>query len=342
MQKNMDQILVSSWFNLHSSVPLSYVQPPESRPGELAVAAGKSIPVIDLGGHDRAETLQKVLKASEEYGFFQVINHGVSADLIEDTLSIFKEFYAMPAKEKMSECSKDPNGSCKLYTSREINSKDEVQYWRDTLRHACPPSGEYMEYWPQKPARYREVVGEYTQELRRLGLKILELICEGLGLAPGYFNGALTENPTVLAHHYPPCPEPSLTLGSPKHRDPTVITILLQDKEINALQVLRDGEWIGVEPIPNAFVVNIGLLLQIISNGKLVGAEHRVVTNSRAARTTVAYFINPSNETIIEPAKTSINSSSSPKYKSISFEEFRRNFFTRGTDYVEELMNVIV
>ena len=110
-----------------------------------------------------------------------------------------------------------------------------------------------------------EIVGRYTQESRKLGLKILEMLCEGLGLSSGYFSEGLTENPLVLAHHYPPCPEPSLTLGTPKHRDPTLITILLQDKEINALQVFKDGEWIGVDPIPDAFVVNIGLLLQVCS-----------------------------------------------------------------------------
>jgi salicylic acid 3-hydroxylase len=67
---------------------------------------------------------------------------------MDDTMNIFKEFHAMPELEKISE-------SCRLYTSREINNKDFVQYWRDTLRHICPPSGEFMEFWPQKPTRYR-------------------------------------------------------------------------------------------------------------------------------------------------------------------------------------------
>ncbi|KAI4352390.1 hypothetical protein L6164_006647 [Bauhinia variegata] len=337
----MDQMLVSSWFNLHSSVPSSYVQPPESRPSHTVVSE-KSIPVIDLGGHNRAETLHKVLKASEEYGFFQVINHGVPKDLIEGTLNIFKEFHAMPAKEKMRECSRDPKGSCKLYTSREINKKDAIQFWKDTLRHACPPSGEYMEYWPQKPARYRwrtlkSLGGNDYVYVNIFSSRIYD--SKGLGLTPGYFNSVLTENPTVQAHHYPPCPEPSLTLGAPKHRDPTIITILLQDKGINALQVFRDGEWIGVEPIPNAFVVNIWLLLQITSNGRLVGPEHRVVTNSRVARTSVAYCINPSNKTIIESAKTCVSSTNPPKYKPISYEDFRRDILIKGTAFVEaELM----
>ncbi|TKY65043.1 Hyoscyamine 6-dioxygenase [Spatholobus suberectus] len=342
----MDHMLVSSWFHLSSSVPLSYVQPPESRPG-MVVASSKKIPVVDLGVHDRAQTLKHILKASEEYGFFQVINHGVSKELMDDALNIFKEFHAMPAEEKIRESSRDPNGSCKLYTSREINNKDIVQFWKDTLRHFCPPSGEFMEFLPQKPAKYRkcnfisslrEVVAKYTQEMRTLGFKILELLCEGLGLDPEYCCGGLSDNPLLLAHHYPPCPEPSLTLGAPKHRDPNLLTILLQEKDINALQVFKDGEWIVIEPISYAFVVNIGLMLQIISNGRLIGAEHRVVTNSGIARTTVAYFIRPTNEQIIEPAKPLTSSGARPIYRSITYEEFFRNFMSEGPEFEQKLL----
>lgn len=110
---------------------------------------------------------------------------------------------------------------------------------------------------------FSEIVGKYTLELNKLGHEILEMLCEGLGLKPGYFIGELSENPIVLAHHYPPCPDPSLTLGLAKHRDPTLITLLLQDQEVHGLQVLKDDQWIPVEPIPNAFVVNIGLILQV-------------------------------------------------------------------------------
>ncbi|XP_061366865.1 hyoscyamine 6-dioxygenase-like [Gastrolobium bilobum] len=337
--ENLDEMLVSSWFNVHSSVPPSYVQPPESRPGKVISTSSKTIPVIDLGGHDRSDTTKHIFKASEEYGFFQVINHGVSKELMDETLNIYKEFHAMPPKEKVNECSKDPNGRCKLYTSSENYQRDTVHYWKDTLIHPCPPSGENMHYWPQKPTKYREIVEKYTRELRKLGLKFLELICEGLGLTPGYFCGGLSENPAVLVHHYPPCPDPSLTLGLAKHRDPTIITILLQEEHVQGLQVLKDGEWIGVEPIPNAFVVNIGLLLQIISNGRFVGAEHRVVTNSSTARTTVAYFIYPSLESIIEPAQDLVNGSTPPVYKSMTYGEFRKNFFNKGPKIEEELQS---
>ncbi|KAK7316270.1 hypothetical protein VNO77_35180 [Canavalia gladiata] len=336
--ESLDEMLVSSWYDVHSSVPPSYVQPPERRPGKVINSSDKAIPVIDLGGHDRLHTTKQILKASQDYGFFQVINHGVSKDLMDETLNVFKEFHAMSAKEKVNECSQDPNGSCKLYTSSENYKKDAIHYWKDSLTHPCPPSGEFMEYWPKKPSNYRKVVGEYTRELKKLGLEILEIICEGLGLNEGYFCGGLSENPAMLAHHYPPCPEPCLTLGLAKHRDPTIITILLQDEKVQGLQVLKDGEWIGVQPIPNAFVVNIGLLMQIITNGKLVGAEHRAVTNSSIARTSVAYFIYPSFESIIEAAQALINATTDPPiYKSMSFGDFRREFFQKGPKLEEEL-----
>ncbi|KAK2401551.1 protein DOWNY MILDEW RESISTANCE [Trifolium repens] len=96
-------------------------------------------------------------------------------------------------------------------------------------------------------------------------------------------------------NHYPPCSEPSLTLGITKHSDPYLITILLQD-DVSGLQVFKDGEWIAVEALPHAFVINVGYQLQIISNGKLKSSEHRAVTNSDHARTSAAFFVAPSDE----------------------------------------------
>lgn len=99
-------------------------------------------------------------------------------------------------------------------------------------------------------------------EVRKLANKILELIIQGLGLSPGYFSGELSENPVLLVNHYPPCPEPSLTLGLAKHSDPSLITILLQGN-VPGLQVSKDGQWVVVEPLPHAFIVNIGYILQV-------------------------------------------------------------------------------
>ncbi|KAF7822375.1 hyoscyamine 6-dioxygenase [Senna tora] len=152
----MDKKLISSWYNAHSSVPSSYVQPPECRPGNIiAVATDETIPVVDFGVHDRVDLVKHILKASEEYGFFQVINHGVCKELMEETMKVLKEFHGMSEEEKVNECSKDPNRSCRIYTSSENFKKDAIHYWKDSLTHTCPPSEEHIHFWPQKPTNYR-------------------------------------------------------------------------------------------------------------------------------------------------------------------------------------------
>ncbi|GKU86325.1 hypothetical protein SLEP1_g862 [Rubroshorea leprosula] len=323
--------LVSSLCN-NGVIPASYVHPPEARPGNLIVPLGKSIPAIDLAGdRDQIQIIQAILKASEEYGFFQVINHGVSETLMDDTMDVIQEFHAMSAMDKEMECSKDPDGSCKLYTSSLGYLAENFHYWRDAVAHPCHPLEECLKFWPQKPIRYREVIGAYSIELRKLSSRILEMICEGLGLETGYFSSALSENPKILVNHYPPCPDPSLTLGLSKHQDPSIITLVLQG-HIQGLQVLKDDQWIGVQPLPHAFVVNIGYLLQIISNGKLKGAEHRVVTNTEDARTTISYFVYPSSECLIIPAKILANQQNPPLYKGCKFSDFLTVYLSKAAD----------
>ena len=111
---------------------------------------------------------------------------------------------------------------------------------------------------------FREHVSNCFTEVKKVALDILELIGEGLGLGPEYFSDELSKETDVFVNNYPPCPDPSLTLGITKHSDPQLITILLQG-EVSGLQVLKDGKWIGVEPISNGLVVNIGYQLRVLN-----------------------------------------------------------------------------
>ncbi|KAK8982329.1 hypothetical protein V6N11_037500 [Hibiscus sabdariffa] len=128
----------------------------------------------------------------------------------------------------------------------------------------------------------------------------------------------------LSANHYPPCPDPSLTLGMSKHYDAQLLTILHQG-DVNGLQVFKDGEWTSVDPLRNALVINVGNTLQIISNNKLKSVEHRVVTNSNCARTSVGFFIAPSDDSIIEPAKSVVGNAA--VYRAFEFKEFLLHFF---------------
>ncbi|XP_052169943.1 hyoscyamine 6-dioxygenase-like isoform X1 [Diospyros lotus] len=310
------------------SVPESYILPPETRPSVLVTPLLKTIPVIDLEtlGHHRNELIQHIIKASQDYGFFQLTNHGVSEELMNDVLTMGAEFFNLPEKDKAryyNEKSPSPE-VCRLKTS--IDYADEkVHFWRDNFRHPCHPVEDYIQLWPENPPRYREVVGRFSVEVRRLSLQLLNLICEGLGLEQGYFEERLSHRQAFSINHYPPCPDPTSVLGLPKHADPHLITVLNQG-HVPGLQVLKDREWLGIEPLPNAFVVNINYMLQVISNGKLKSADHRVMTNSKAARTTVVSFIVPSSDCLIEPAKSLVNEHNPALYRTFRFDDFFKTY----------------
>lgn len=297
--------LASCW-STDKALPDSYVLPPGERPGDASVPPCK-IPIVDLSkvvGHDRANVIEQIMQAAVKFGFFQVINHGIPKELLKDAMSVFTEFFELPFKDKSHLYSEELNENCRLYTSSYNYAREEIHYWRDCLKHNCSSPEENIGYWPQKPVKYRGVVGEYCTQVKELGSRILDLICEGLGLEPGYFANGLSGEAFLVVNHYPRCPDPSLTLGLPKHCDPNLITLLLQGN-VPGLQVFVDGEWLLVEPCPDAFVVNIGYQFQVISNGMMRSAEHRVVTNAEKARTTAALFIKPSKNAILNLQKLS-------------------------------------
>uniref|UniRef100_A0A7N2MKE9 Non-haem dioxygenase N-terminal domain-containing protein n=1 Tax=Quercus lobata TaxID=97700 RepID=A0A7N2MKE9_QUELO len=168
---------------------------------------GKNIPVVDLGTHDQTDILRQILEASQEFGMFQVINHGVPSNLINEAMSVFKEFHALSAEDKAIETSKDPNKSCYMYTSTQSYATGKFHFWRDGLLHHCNPLEKYIQFWPEKPPKYRQVVAIYTAELRKVGFRILEFISQGLRVNPDHFKGELGENQTMLVNHHPPCPD---------------------------------------------------------------------------------------------------------------------------------------
>ncbi|OMP14370.1 Oxoglutarate/iron-dependent dioxygenase [Corchorus olitorius] len=327
----MEKVLLASRYKEHSKLPESYILPADRRPGKLDFPRCNSVPVIDLGnGDDPLEIVQRMLKACQEIGVFQVVNHGVSEEIINETRSMYKEFFEMPEEDKASLITEDHEKQCKLVTGSTRHNGNKLNLWRDNLKHPCHPLEECMKSWPEKPTRYREVVAAYSTEIKKLGSKILELLCQGLGIDDSsYFEGKLSEDLQMSVNYYPPCPDPSLTLGIPPHHDPTLITILHQG-DVSGLQLLKDGEWFNVEAHPNAFVVNIGYQLQVISNNKLKSCEHRAVTNSIDTRITIVCFLYPASDSIIEPVASLVNESNPPLCRAFQSKEFMRNFYSMG------------
>ncbi|KAK9138386.1 hypothetical protein Sjap_008980 [Stephania japonica] len=338
-------ILLTNGFN-HQSVPQSYIQPLEKRPTNpppslhSSSTTHQNTPIIDFrDGSDqefhRADIIHQIFKAIEEFGFFQLINHGISEEMMDEVMSLGKEFFEMPFEERSKWYCDSRQTTLRVASSVRYEA-EEVHYWRDSLRHACHPLEEFIHAWPSKPAKYREVVGPYCVKMRALALKLMELIAEGLGLKSNYFDeGDITQMQSMVVNHYPLCPDPSLTLGLPKHSDPNVITILTQD--VFGLQVLKDGEWMNVEPLPHAFVVFLGLQMQVISNDKLKSADHRVLTNSTTARTTITTQMSCTMECTMGPAEELLDKINPAKYRPYNYQEFFETYLAASLD-TEETM----
>jgi len=320
--------LMSNGIN-HLQVQDTYILPPSERPRLSEVSYSESIPVVDLqdlDGPNRTRVVQEICLACEEDGFFQIVNHGVPEATMKSMMGIAKEFFEMPVEDRACLYSEDTNQRVRLSTSFNI-SKEKVLNWRDYLLHPCHPLEEFIGSWPEKPAAYREIAGNYAAEMRALILRLMAAVSEALGLDSDYLNRIFGKHSQLMdIMYYPPCPNPDITLGTPRHSDARGITVLMQGN-VSGLQVLRNGKWVAVEPIPNAFVVNMGDQLQVVSNGRFRSVEHRAVTNKSTARISIPTFYGPSEEAFIAPAESLVDEQHPALYKGFKFGEFMKIFW---------------
>lgn len=175
-----------------------------------------SIPLVDIQGllwdSTRPEVIRQIGQACAEYGFFQIINHGIPDVVSNRMMEVAEEFFTMPVEDRMEYYSDDPLSKTRLSTSFNVH-KDQVFNWRDYLRHHCYPLEDNVHTWPSKPAHYREV--------RALALRLLEAISESLGVEADFLDKALGKHEQHMAiNYYPKCPNPELTFGLPAHSDP--------------------------------------------------------------------------------------------------------------------------
>jgi len=326
--------LISNGINYLQNIPDGYIRPPSERPRLNEVVLSDSIPLVDLEDFDssaRHIVIRNIRHACQQHGIFQIVNHAVHETVTQGMLDVSREFFSMPAEYRAHLYSEDPSRVVRLSTSFNVQ-KENVFNWRDFLRHHCYPLEDYIDSWPAKPAAYREVASKYCTEVRALILKLLALISESLGLEPDFLNKALGKHGQHMAiNYYPRCPNPELTYGLPSHTDPNVLTVLLQD-QVSGLQLLKNGRWVAVPPIRNAFVVNIGDQLQVLSNGIYKSAIHRAIVNPSQSRISIPTFYCPSPDAVIKPADSLINPVNPVRYRKFTYQEYYHKFWNESLD----------
>jgi isopenicillin N synthase-like dioxygenase len=315
-------------------VPARYILPSEQRPSR-PLQVQQSLPVIDLAGLEdidqRSKTVRLLAQASQEWGFFQITNHGIPLSLLESVKRVSQEFFELSLEEKRKQCPVRPGIHMLEGYGRFFDiSDDTVLDWVDALVHYISPQwAKAVEHWPKTPSTYRETYEKYGEEVMGLIEKLLGLLSEGLGLNPNYIRILIMEPLIQLRiNYYPPCPQPDMVNGLKPHSDGDMLTVLLDDG-VDGLQVRKDEDWFTVPSVPGALIINIGDLLQIISNGKYKSAEHRAVANTNQCRMSIVMFSSPQDDVLIGAVPELIDEAHPRLYKAIKAGVY-------GTVYMSE------
>lgn len=268
-----------------------------------------ALPVIDLSRLNGDEEEQhrfrtELREATHRVGFFYLVGHGLSAADIDRMFAITREFFALDESAKFAvEMTKSPHfrGYTRFggeYTQGQIDWREQI----DLAAEYPPVSGEraYLRLdgpnlWPAELPELKTAVVEWQQRCGEIGIRLLREWARAFDAPSEVFDAAFGERPSTLIKlvRYPGRAEAD-TQGVGAHKDPGVLTLLMVEPGKGGLQVLRDDGWVDVPPLPGAFVVNIGELMEWATDGYLKATMHRVVSPpSGQTRLSIPFFFNP-------------------------------------------------
>ncbi|KAK8664620.1 hypothetical protein V6N13_084398 [Hibiscus sabdariffa] len=323
------------------TIPQHYVrQPVPSAPcGGLP---SQMLPTIDMNrlvpGKDFDVELGKLHSTCKDWGFFQLVNHGVSISVLEKMKQEVEGFYRLPLEEKMKYRIRE--GDAEGYGTIE---RDGGKFdWADRFFMTINPIYKRKPHlFPELPSSLRNTLESYILEMQNLGKKLMCSMAKALKMEEKemmeYFDDGMQ---SLRMTYYPSCPQPELVMGITPHSDSSLITILHQLNGVDGLHIHKDGVWFPVSFLPNALVVNVGDNLEIFSNGVYRSIEHKVVPNAEKERMSVAFFINPKFEACVGPSPSLINPQNPPLFKRVSLDQYVKGFFSQklnGKSYLHNM-----
>ncbi|XP_076893115.1 oxoglutarate-dependent flavonoid 7-O-demethylase 1-like [Bidens hawaiensis] len=297
-------------------------------------AQAPSVPVIDLHCllEGSSTELNNLHAASKEWGFFQVINHGISESLLEDFKREVLNMFKLPMEEKLKLWQEEDNheGFGQLF----VVSEEQKLDWSDMFYITTLPHNlRQLQLFQKLPLILREKLETYCNEMKRIAMSILDQMAKALGMDKEEMNELFQDGvQSVRINYYPPCPQPEMALGFSPHSDADALTILYQLNETAGLQIRKDGKWLTVKPRPDALVVNIGDIMEIVSNGVYKSIEHQAIVNSNNERMSVATFYSSSMGTDLGPARSLVEKHNVANFQRVPLETYFKEFFARKLD----------
>ena len=280
----------------------------------------ESIPIIDVSpletGDETAcrRVADELCEAARTVGFFYVSDHGVPATLLDDVFSVTRSFFSAPDQEKRSVAISPFHrgwleiGATTMSGSNESDFKESFVWGLDI--QADDPDflagGRLLapNQWPAFLPRMRAQLMAYFHSTQLCGQRLLRAFAMGLGIRSDYFLPHVDKPVSRGAILYYPPRSPNhnaAEFGAAPHADFGTLTLLAQD-DVGGLQVQdRSGAWIDAEPVDGTLVVNVGDLLALWSNGRFESTLHRVINPVGKERYSVAMFVDPNWDSIVEP-----------------------------------------
>ncbi|KAM7480405.1 hypothetical protein LguiA_028618 [Lonicera macranthoides] len=283
----------------------------------------ESVPVIDLEGPN---TIELVGHACRTWGVFQVINHGISKNLLDRMEASGRKLFSLPIQQKLK-AARAPDGVSGYGVAR-ISSFFPKLMWSEGFTILGSPLEHARQLWPQDYSEFCDVIQEYEKEMKRLAGRLMWLMLGSLGIATEDVKWAGSKeefnasSAALQLNSYPACPDPERAMGLAAHTDSTLLTLLHQNNT-SGLQVHREGSgWVTVDPLPGALVVNIGDLFHILSNGLYPSVLHRAVVNRTHHRLSIAYLYGPPSSVQISPLSKLVDNGHPPLYRPVTWSEY--------------------
>ena len=273
----------------------------------------------------------------QQYGFAVVADHGLDEGVIRRAIDDARAFFALPEDVKRAYHQPGTGGARGLTpfgveAAKGAAAVDLKEFWH--TGRELPEFHPYRRYmrdnlWPTEIPGFRDDVYAMFEALDALGRRILKAIARHLGVGDDFFEDKVQLGNSVLRMlHYPPVPADAPGVRAGAHEDINVITLLLGAEEAGLQLKDADGEWLDIAPPPGALVVNIGDMLQRLTNHVLPSTTHRVVNPAPErrgfARYSTPFFLHFNPDYVIETLPGTITAGNPDRYvgKAIMAEDF--------------------